>query len=322
MIIACVLITIGFAVLIKGADLLVDGASSIARQLRVSDLVLGLTVVAFGTSSPELFVNIIASIKGSPGIAVGNIVGSTIANIFLVLGIASIIYPLIVTKSMVWREIPLGLFASVLLGFLAYDALLGRSHLSVLSRIDAGILLFFFIVFLIYSLWTAKRTNVESNQLPRKQLGLTVSIVFIVVGFVGLSVGGKWIVDGAQDIARALGVSDTIIGLTIVAIGTCLPELATASIAAFKKNPEIAVSSIVGSNIFNLFFVFGVSALLQPLAFTEQGVIDVLVMVVATLLLFIAMFTGRKRLLERWQGIIFVCAYISYIVYLILQEVV
>jgi len=312
-------IVVGFVFLIKGADCLVDGASSVARRLNISDLVIGMTVVAFGTSAPELFVNIIASVKGNAGIAIGNLLGSTIANIFLVLGIAALIYPLSITRETVRREIPLSLVAAVLIGFLANEHMIDKSAHAVLSRGDAVFLLFFFIIFLYYSFRFAKRRDDIAEQISTKQYGLITSSALVIIGLIGLGLGGKMIVDGAIRLALLWGVSDSFIGLTIIAIGTCLPELATSVVAACKKNADIAIGNIVGSNIFNLFFVFGISALIRPLSFTSANNIDIGVMILANILLILAMFMGRKRMIDRWEGVIFIILYGSYIGFLIMR---
>ncbi|MDY6838423.1 MAG: calcium/sodium antiporter [Thermodesulfobacteriota bacterium] len=314
-----VLLIIGFVLLIKGADFLVDGASSIARRFNVSDLVIGLTVVAFGTSTPELFVNIVASIKGNTDIAIGNVLGSNIANVFLILGVSSIIYPLTVTKGTVWKEIPLSLLAAVLLGILANDQLIDRRQFSSLTRIDGLVLLSFFIIFIYYSLSIAKRIEGMEEHVPAKQYGVLKSLLFVFAGLACLSVGGKWIVEGAVHLALTLGMSQSLVGLTVVAIGTSLPELATSAVAAHRKNVEIAVGNVVGSNIFNIFFVLGISATVKPLPFKTTSNIDVGMVIVASLLLFTYMFTGKKRQLDRWEGGIFVVLYVGYLVFLIVK---
>jgi cation:H+ antiporter len=315
-----VLLVIGFVFLIKGADFLVDGASSIARRLKISDLVIGLTVVAFGTSTPELFVNLIASIKGNSGIAIGNILGSNIANVLLILGISSIIFPLSVTKGTVWKEIPLSLLAAIMLGVLANDQLIDKGGFSVLTRIDGLVLISFFIIFLYYSFSIAKRVEGMEEHVPSKEYGLLKSSLLVTIGLVGLAVGGKWITEGAVHIASISGVSQSFIGLTVVALGTSLPELATSAVAASKRNAEIAVGNVVGSNIFNIFWVLGLSSLIRPIPFQSRSNVDVGVVILSSVLLFVTMFTGKKRLLDRWEGMVFVLFYISYILLLILSS--
>ncbi len=310
---------IGLVLLIKGADFLVDGSSSIARRLKVSNLVIGLTVVAFGTSSPELFVNTFASARGNAAIAVGNIVGSNIANIFLILGISAVIFPLAVEKSVVVKGIPLSFLAALLLWVLANDRLIEKDPSSALTRIDGFVFIFFFLVFLYYSFGAAKTIEAAKEHAPKRQYGMVKSSFLVTVGLCGLVLGGKWIVDGAVTIASSLGISQSLVGLTVVAVGTSLPELATSAMAAYKKNVEIAVGNVVGSNIFNIFFVLGVSSAIKPLPFQMTQNIDIGVMVFANVILFVSMFSGKKKLVDRWEGIAFILIYIAYIAFLISQ---
>ncbi|UCH19547.1 MAG: calcium/sodium antiporter [Deltaproteobacteria bacterium] len=308
-----VLLVIGFAMLIKGADLLVKGASSVARRLNVSELAIGLTVVAFGTSTPELFVNLVSSFRGNSAIAIGNILGSNTANILLILGISSIIYPLSVTKGTVWKEIPFSLLAAVVLGILSNDILIDKASTSILTRTDGLIFLSFFIIFLYYTVNIATEIHGVDEHIPTKQYSSPRSLVFIILGFFGLILGGKWIVDGAVTIATQLGVGQSLVGLTIVAVGTSLPELATSAMAAYKRNVEIAVGNVVGSNIFNIFFILGISALIKPLPFQATNNLDIAVVVFSSLLLFGFMFTGKKQSLDRWEGIVFILLYSLYV---------
>jgi len=307
--------TLGLIFLIKGADFLVDGASSIARRLNISDLVIGLTVVAFGTSTPELFVNIVASIKGNTDIAIGNVVGSNIANVFLILGVSSIIYPLAVTRGTVWKEIPFSLLAAIVLFITANDQLLDGSQLSVLTRIDGLIFLSFFIIFIYYTCSIATPIEGMEAQVTAKQSGWLRSSLYVILGLAGLTLGGKWIVDGAVVLATKFGLSESLVGLTIVAVGTSLPELATSAVAAYKHNADIAVGNVVGSNIFNIFFVLGISAGIKPLPFQPRSNLDIGVVVISSLLLFLFMFTGKKRSLDRWEGLIFLICYGGFVAY-------
>jgi cation:H+ antiporter len=310
---------VGFAVIIKCADFLVDGSSSIARRFRVSELVIGLTVVAFGTSTPELFVNIVASLKGNSEIAIGNILGSNIANILLILGVSSIICPLSVTKGTVWKEIPFSLLAAIVLGLMANDQLIDKNGISVLTRIDGLVLLCFFIIFLYYSVSIAKEIEGIETHVPSKEHGLTKSVLLVVSGLAGLCFGGDWIVQGAVNLAVKLGISQSVVGLTIVAIGTSLPELATSVVAAHKGKPDIAVGNVVGSNIFNIFFVLGVSAIIKPIPFNSRSNIDIGVVVLASVLLFTFMFTGQKRSIDRWEGVVSLILYGAYLAFQIIQ---
>jgi len=311
------LFVVGFGILIKGADWLVDGASSLAKRLKIPVIVIGLTIVAFGTSAPELIVNIFASAQGRTEIAIGNILGSNIFNIFLILGISAIIFPLAVKKNTVWKEIPLSLLAAVALGLMANDVLLDGATTSAITRIDGLMLLAFFIIFLWYIYGISKCEGEEEIKI--KEIGVPKSLLFIGLGLVCLIFGGKWIVDGAVQLATALGVSESLIGLTIVAAGTSLPELATSAVAAYKHNADIAVGNIVGSNIFNIFLILGVSSIIRPLPFRETSNIDILMTVAASLALFAFMFIGKKKFLERWQGVFFVLVFISYITFLIIK---
>ena len=311
---------VGFALLIKGADLLVNGASSIARIFNVGDLVVGLTIVAFGTSMPELSVNIFASTKANSDIAIGNIVGSNIFNILIILGVSSLIFPLTVTKGTVWIEIPLTLVAALLLGLLANDQFVTKTGFRGLSRIDGWIFLACFAIFLYYVFLIARKKEKANNtMLVSKRYGIAKSTLMIGVGFASLFVGAKFVLDGAVALASMLGVSQSLIALTIVAAGTSLPELATSAVAAYKKNSDIAVGNIVGSNIFNIFFILGVSALIRPIALQPKSNIDIGVAVLASLILFIVMFSGKKHVLVRWEGFLFIALYIIYITFLIFQ---
>jgi cation:H+ antiporter len=316
-----ILLVVGFILLIKGADLLVDGATFIAKRLKVSNLLIGLTVVAFGTSTPELFVNIIAAVKATPAIAIGNILGSNIFNILLILGISSLIYPLTVTKGTVWKEIPLTLLAVVMVGIMANKTLIFGKGMSGLSRIDGLILLAFFAAFLFYLLKIAKPAEQNVGEMEvTKKFGLLKSSLALVAGFAALFIGAKLVVDSAVILAAKFGVSESFIGLTIVAAGTSLPELATSAVAAAKKNCDIAVGNIVGSNIFNIFLILGLSATISPLPFQSKNNIDIGVAILASLFLFIFMFSGKKRSLDRWEGAVFVVLYAAYISFLLTQH--
>lgn len=310
-----ILFFFGFVLLIKGADLLVDGASSIAKKMKISNISIGLTVVAFGTSMPELVVNIFASYQGNPEIAIGNILGSNIANILLILGISAIIYPLTVQKNTIWKEIPFSLLAAIIVGVLASDGLIDGRNFSELSRGDGFILIGFFVIFMYYIVSIAKDVD-DTQGIEIKDISNLKSFLFILGGLVGLTVGGKLIVDGAVMIAGEMGLSESFIGLTVVAIGTSLPELATSAVAAYKKNVDIAVGNIVGSNIFNIFWILGISAIIKPLPFNPTSIYDLLMTLIASLLLFAFLFVGKKHQINKTKGIIFVLIYIGYIVFL------
>ena len=311
-----ILFIVGFYFLIKGADWLVGGASSIAKKFHVSNLVIGLTIVAFGTSAPELIVNLFASFQGSSDLAIGNIVGSNISNVLLILGISAIIFPLAVKRGTVFKEIPLNMLAVVVLWMLVNDVLIDKAGMSVLTRIDGGILLLFFVIFLYYTFGIAK---VEGEGEDVKKYNNWTAAGMIIAGAAGLALGGYWIVEGAIVIAGKLGMSESLIGLTVVAIGTSLPELATSAVAAWRHNADIAIGNIIGSNIFNIFWILGLSAMIKPLYFSSVLNIDIYIMAVITVVLFMFMFVGRKNVLQRSQGIVLVLIYIAYVSYLIMR---
>ena len=312
------LLIIGFIILIKGADLLVEGASSIAQKLNVSDLVIGLTVVAFGTSAPEMFVNVFASIEGNSNIAIGNILGSSIANIFLILGVSAMIYPLAVKNNTVWKEIPFSLLAALILGILANDYLIDHKASSELSRSDGLVLLGFFIIFMYYIFSIAKKSeHILKEESP--QISNFRAVAYILLGLSGLVLGGSWIVNAAVKIASQFGVSEYLIGLTVVAVGTSLPELATSAMAAYKRNTDIAIGNVVGSNIFNIFWVLGISAVIKPLPFQPTGNSEIAMTIVASILLFSVFFVGKKHVLQKWQGALFLLLYAGYTSFLIIR---
>lgn len=305
------LLILGFVVLIKGADWLVNGASSLAKKHNVSDLAVGLTVVAFGTSAPELVVNVFASAQGHEAIVFGNIIGSNNFNLFVILGIAGLISPVVVQSSTVRREIPLSLIAVVLLFVLANNFLVSDQHL--LSRIDGLVLLAMFGLFLFYVYTQLKADpaeNIDSDIIhSHGKIWL-----LIIVGLAGLVIGGKLVVNSAIAMATALGVSEKVIGLTIVAAGTSLPELATSVVAAIKRNNDIAVGNIIGSNIFNIFLILGVSSLIRPLSYDVTFNTDLYLLGLGTIILLVFMFTGRKKKLDRWEAALLLAVYVAYTV--------
>ncbi len=313
------LFIIGFYFLVKGADLLVEGSAAIAKKLKISSIVIGLTIVAFGTSAPEFIVNIFASVQGNSEIAIGNILGSNIANILLILGISAMIYPITAKKNTVIKEIPLSLLAIVVLGLMANDLIIDGEGISNLTRIDGFILLCFFIIFLYYTFGITK-SDKDIVEEEIKTLSYLKATLFILLGLAGLVLGGKWIVDGAVKIAEFFNVSQSLIGLTIVAIGTSLPELATSAVAAYRKQSDIAIGNVVGSNIFNIFWILGASAAIRPLPFNVGSNTDIAMTILASIILFIVMFIGEKRVIERWQGGFMVSTYIGYVVFLVLTK--
>lgn len=307
----------GFVPLMFGANLLVDSASSLAKKLNIPDIVIGLTIVAFGTSAPELVVNLFASFSGSTDIALGNVVGSNIFNILGILGISAIVYPLTVKSNTTWIEIPLCFLSAVVLIIIANDKIIDGSGNSVISRIDGLLLLFFFMIFIVYTFQLIK-TGEFTEEIPIKQYSVIKSILLIIAGLLLLVIGSRIIVLFATKFAQDIGISERIIALTIVSIGTSLPELATSVIAAKKKNVDIAIGNIVGSNIFNVFLILGISAVINPVYLQKMSNWDMITNIISSILLFLFIFTGKGRRLERWEGIIFVTLYAVYIIILIL----
>jgi len=317
MLIHSLLLVLGLGVLIKGADWMVGGASALARKYHVSDLVIGLTIVAFGTSAPELVVNVIASTQSLPDIVLGNILGSNIANLFLILGITGIIYPLVVQSSTTWREIPLSLLAVVVFYLLANNFFSGG--LLTVSRMD-GLLLLLIFGFFLYYVFRLAKSDPAPMEVVVSSMSVTKMIFLIVVGLAGLIIGGRLVVDNAIKIATTIGLSEKIIGFTIVAIGTSLPELATSVVAAIRKNTNIAVGNIIGSNIFNILFILAVSSLVQPVTFSTVYNTDMYLLAGGTLVLFLAMFTGNVKKLDRWEAVILLLIYIGYTGWLVSKE--
>lgn len=306
----------GFPVLIKGAHLLVEGASSLARRFGLTELVIGLTVVAFGTSMPELVVSMSAAIRGNTELAVGNILGSNIANILLILGVSSVVAPLAVSRNTTWREIPLSLLAAVVLGFMVSDSMLNGAERNAITHSEGLTLLAFGTIFVAYIVTIARSSRSQRDDTMPEKRHLGMSIVMIVVGLVGLIVGGKWIVDGAVHLASRLSMSETFVGLTIIAVGTSLPELATSVVAARRGNADIAVGNVVGSNILNIFWILGLTASARQLPFNGT-LVDVSVVIGATVMLLVAIFTGTKGTITRRHGLVFLSSYLLYLAYLI-----
>jgi cation:H+ antiporter len=322
------LFAIGFFFLIKGASFLVDGASALAKKWGVSELAIGLTVVAFGTSAPELIVNIIASFKGTADIALGNIIGSNISNILLILGVTALISPLAIKRGTVWKEIPFSVAAVAILFYLANDVLLQGKGMAFLSRYDGLAMIIMFSLFIFYAFFNSRLTGEEKIDVQTYSFSLACLMIF--VGSLGLFLGGKWIIEGAIVIAQNLGISQAMIGLTIIAIGTSLPELATCVIASLKKNADIAIGNIIGSNIFNILWVLGLSSLIRPLSFNVDLNTDIVLLGLVTFLLFFFLIYGKKNLwdflkgkiyiLERWEGLSFIIIYILYIISVVIRR--
>lgn len=306
----------GMALILLGANGLTDGSSSVAKRFGISDLVIGLTIVAFGTSAPELMVSLVSSIKGSAQLAIGNVVGSNIFNILMIVGLTAVVMPIKVQKNTITNEIPLVLLSSLALVACASDIVLDSGVGNVIGRGDGILLLLFFAIFMRYTFSIAKSSGEESGE-QIKLMPIWKSLLFIVLGLAGLIFGGQLFVDGASGIARSLGVSESVIGLTLVAGGTSLPELATSVVAAVKKKPGIAIGNVIGSNLFNIFLVLGASATVSPLPLGNIGISDMLMLVVSSVLFWAAGWFFKDKTITRIEGAIMVALYVGYIWWLI-----
>jgi len=313
MLVSVLLLVAGFALLIIGAGMLVDGASSLASRFGISELVIGLTVVAFGTSLPELTVNSFNSVNGLNDAVVGNVIGSNIFNTMFILGFVGLIYPIIVNKRSVAFEIPLSIAITILLLILANDRIWGASD-AMLRRPDAFILICIFGSFVFYIF---KYANFPSEKEEVKRKSVSKTVLLIISGTILLVAGGYQVTNSAVEIAEIFGMSQKLIALTVLSIGTSLPELATSAIAAFRKNTDIAVGNVIGSNIFNIAFILGISTFIHPIQYNIILNTDIYILLFGSLVLFIGMFTGGKLKLDRWEAAILFGSYIIYTIYII-----
>lgn len=310
------LLVAGLVVLVKGAEWLVSGASAIAGRIGVSSLVIGLTIVSFGTSMPELLVTMISGLRNNPDLAVSNVIGSNVCNVLLVLGVCAIIRPLPVRDSTVVSEIPFSLIAALLVGFLANAALFTNDPSLTISRIDGAILLLFFLLFLIY-VYRMSRTRDYFENGDEVVMSDRKATFLILLGVASLYLGGEWVVDGAVGLAAMLGVNDALIGLTVVAIGTSSPELVASAVAAFRGQTDIAVGNVVGSNIFNLLWILGITSVVVPLPFEAVTNTDLMMVIGASVMVLFAMISGRRGTIQRAHGALFVGLYLLYLAYVV-----
>lgn len=315
MLIAWVMLILGLALLIKGADWFVDSASGLARRMGVSPLIIGLTIVAFGTSAPEAAVSITSSIKGSNGISLGNVIGSNIFNLLVVLGVSAVIRPVTVDRAVIKKDFPFSILAAGVLLLTMLDKAVGELAVPVVSHIDGFILLAFFAVFMYYTAAGAIAQKQEAA--PAENLSLPKLLVMLVIGITAIIGGGQAVVRGASDIALGFGISETLVGLTIVAIGTSLPELVTSVVAITKGEDNIAVGNVVGSNIFNIFLIVGLAAGISPI-FADTAIITDTFVLLAVSTLFYAYIVYKKSV-TRAPGIIMTLAYIAYIAYAVVR---
>lgn len=312
MVITYVLFVLGLFLLVKSADWIVDGSSSLANKLGVSSLIIGLTVVAFGTSLPELVVNIFAAMEGAGEVSFGNIVGSNIANILFVLGIAAMIGNIKIKSDTVWKEIPFALLA----GFMLFALTWGKEFF---TRNDGLVLLGLFVLFLYYVFISAREDRKKIELIEDVDERNSRIVLKLILGLIGIYFGGRFVVDGAIAAASALGLSEFLISVTVIAIGTSLPELVVCVMAVLKKNVDLAVGNIVGSNIFNVLWVFGVIPFISPISIPSFIGFDIAVMFLVTLLLFVFMFIGERGELSKTEGIVFVLFYILYIWFVVIR---
>ena len=313
-----ILLIVGLVLILLGADALVNGASAVARKYGISEFVVGLTIVGIGTSAPELIVSAISAINGSSDIAIGNVVGSNISNVFMILGITAIIAPISLTKSNLKYDLPIALGVSLLLFVLAYDSIFLGKEFNVISRWDGLILIAMFVLFMIYSFKSpaSSEQNEESAESENGKVNIVKSVLLIVCGLVGLVLGGRLFVNSGSDIARGFGVSDAFIGITVMAVGTSLPELAASVNAAIKKKGQMALGNVIGSNIFNILLILGTSSIIRPLTLGGITMIDMGMMILTTVMIMLSALLISKKEIKRGVGALFFMIYIAYIVYL------
>lgn len=321
MVMACVWLILGFVLLIKGADWFVDGASALSKKFGIPSVVIGLTVVAFGTSLPEASVSISAAISQSSGISIGNVVGSNLFNLLVVAGASAIFCPIMVDKSIIKKDMPFSFIITLALLFLSFSVFPSATADNIISRADGMILILFFAIFMYYTVRTALAAPAPEEDKNEKIMPLWKQLLFIAIGLAGIVIGGNRTVEGAKTIASILGMPDSLIGLTIVAIGTSLPELVTSVVAARKGESDIAIGNVIGSNIFNILFVLGLSSVITPIAITGADIInsmyDIIIVALVTLLIYIPIV--RKQKISRVVGAAMVIAYIVYTAYIIMR---
>ena len=310
---AVVLLIIGFAFLVKGADAFVEGSSSIAKHFHVPSLIIGMTIVAMGTSLPETAVSVTASIAGSNALAVSNAVGSNIFNLMVVIGVCAVLTPVAVQKNSLKIDIPFSMICALLLLVLGHDRMM-------LTRVNGLILIVLFAFFILYMIRSAQHSmNNEDSEFAAeaaemKVMSVPKSLIFIVIGIAGITLGSDWVVDGAKTIASAFGISENLIGLTIVAFGTSLPELMTSIVAARKNEVDMALGNAVGSNIFNILMVLGIASALSPIAFIQENIIDIIILVGFSFIVWLMAWT--KRRLDKLEGLAMILLYAGYVVYI------
>lgn len=317
MILDSLLLVIGVALILWGADKLTDGACGLARRWQVSEMVIGLTVVAFGTSLPEFVVSLFSSLQGSANLSAGNIVGSNVFNTLVILGATALFCPIRVSTGTIWRDLPFSIMAALVLLLLGFDKWMSDSATNILSRADGLVLLLFFCIFMYYTISLGKQQQNEESDEHREIMSLWKIFVLLVVGVACLVGGGKLLVNAATNIALSLGVSETVVGLTIVAGGTSLPELATSIVAARKGSADLAIGNAIGSNLFNIFFVLGMCSSVRPMTIDGVTVLDMATLVGSGLLLWVLAFTGLK--VQKGEGVLLLLVYAAYLTALVMN---
>ena len=308
MIFDIIFIVLGVTLVLWGADRLTEGASSLARRMNVPEMIIGLTIVAAGTSAPELFVSLVSALKGTPDMAVGNVVGSNTMNAMLIVGCAAAVAPMTISKSTVKKDIPFAIGATLLLMALTYDG--------SLSWVDGIILLAGFAAFMVYTLRQAKAGSSE-EEATATNMKTGKAVLYLIGGLAGLVVGSNVFVDHASNLAFALGISEAVVGLTVVAGGTSLPELATSVVAARKGQSAIAIGNVIGSNVFNILMILGLTGVICPLEIEGITLVDQAVMLVSIVLVWL--FSRTRYTVERWEGVLLVCGYAAYLSWLIIS---
>lgn len=316
------LLILGLALILGGANFLTDGSAALAQRFRVPEFIVGLTIVAVGTSTPELVVSVLSAAAGNSDVAIGNIVGSNIFNVFLILGVCALIAPLPLTGGNIRRDLPFLTAVSVLLLLLTSDRLLGLGEVDAIGRIDGIVMLLLYIALIRYTIRAERRTAAQATQTtqtekPQRSKSLWLIVVMIAGGLAGLVFGGELFLDSATAIARALGVSESVIAITLVAGGTSLPELASSVVSLLKGKSEMALGNVIGSNIANILLILGLSATIHPLTLGGITRIDLLTVLLSSVLLFVTAFTFRRKAVDRWEGAIFLMIYALYIGYLV-----
>lgn len=310
MILNIILLILGFILLIKGADIFVDGASNTAQNFKVSKMLIGLTIIAFGTSAPELAVSISALASGNADMVLGNVVGSCILNVLLILGIAAVIQPIKIQHNTIRKELPLAMLISTLLAVIFLDGIIGSGETNQITRADAFVVLLFFMVFLYYLITLAKQKT-EDHKTEKPEFKLSKSLAFVGLGLVGIIIGSQLVVDNASEIATAIGLSERVIALTIIAFGTSLPELVTTIVASKKGEQDLIVGNVIGSNIFNICIVLGIPvAIFGTLVPSSSQLLDFITLIASAVLLFVFSVTSKR--ITRAEGIVLLCVFAAY----------